>query len=320
MEKLKTLSTNRLAVFVGGAVLALLVAWPFVGNAQDKPDKAKDPDPHAQHKDKPTSGDQTLASQLAELRAKVTKLEAALEKSQPAGMTGMADKPSGMAMGGKSGTKPSMAGMGDDGGEMGAMGANKKPSGGMGMMDMDKMGMGAMGGEKADMGMMDMDMMEMMGMMGMAPKSAGGMGGMKSMGKMQMKAALPSFPGASHIYHVGATDFFLNHPEHITLTSKQKGDLGRLKEKAVLAKTSAQRKIDEGEQELWILTSADEPDAAKIEAKIREIEVMRGDQRMALIRTVGAAAKLLTDEQRQTLLGTGVDKTDKPDPHAGHKP
>lgn len=234
----------------------------------------------------------SLAKQIAELRDKVTRLEYALQKGQPVG----------------SGT--SMQGMDS---MSGTTGGSMK-------------GMDAMGSNKGGMGMMDMDMMEMMGMMGMAPKSAGGMSGMKSMGAMQMKAALPSFPGASHIYHIGASDFFLNHPEHIDLTSKQRGDLARIKEKAILAKASAQRKIDEAEQELWILTSADGPDAAKIESKIREIEVLRGDQRMALIRAVGDAAKLLTDEQRQALLGTGTDKTDKvdkaakPDPHADHKP
>ena len=326
MQKFKILSTSRLAVFLGGAVLAIGVAWPLMGTAQDKTDKAKDPDTHAKHKDKQPPGDQSLAGQIAELRSKVARLEAALEKSQSSGMKGMAGKSSG-----------GMGYMGGKGG-MSGMGSNKKPGGGMGMDDMDEMkgmaakgggkagmggmgmmGMGAMGADKGGMGMMDMDMMEMMGMMGMAPKSAGGMGGMKSMGSMQMQAALPSFPGASHIYHVGATDFFLNHPEHIDLTAKQKGGLGRLKEKAVLAKTSAQRKIDEAEQDLWILTAAEEPDAAKIEAKIQEIEKMRGAQRMALIRVVGEAAKLLTDEQRQALLGTGTDKTDKPDPHAAHK-
>lgn len=307
MEKFKTLATSRLVVFIGGVVLSLGLIWPLMGTAQDK--KAKDPDPHAQHKDKQSPGDQNLASQLADLRAKVTRLEAALAKSQPGKSSGMA------GMGGAGG----MGKMEDDK-MMGGMGGKKKGMGGMGMMEDDKMmgGMGAMGGGKAGMGgMEDMDMMEMMGMMGMAPKSAGGMGGMKSMGKMQMQAALPSFPGASHLYHVGATDFFLNHPEHIILTPKQKRDLGGLKEKAVLAKTSAQRKIDEAEQELWTLTSAEEPDAAKIEAKIQEIEKSRGAQRMALIRAVGGAAKLLTDEQRQALLGTGADK---PDPLAGSKP
>jgi len=310
MEKFKTVATSRLAVFIGGAVLALLVTLPFVSSAQDKTDKTKDPDPHVLHKDKLPPGDKNLASQIAELHAKVAKLEAALAKSQPSvpGMGSMADKKPAMGMGM----------MGDD--MMAGMGG-KKMGMGMGMMDMDEMkGMGAMGGDKAGMGMMDMDMMEMMGMMGMAPKTGGGMAGMKSMSKMQMKAALPSFPGASHIYHVGATDFFLNHPEHIDLTSKQKGDLGRLKEKAVLSKTSAQRKIDEAEQELWIMTSADEPAAAKIEGKIQEIEKLRGDQRMAFIRAVGDAAKLLTDEQRHALLGTGTDKTAKPNPHAGKTP
>lgn len=312
MEKFKTLATSRLAVFFGGVVLALAVAWPLMGSAQDKSDKAKDAGSHAQPKDKQSPGDQNLASQIGELHAKVAKLEAALAKGKMSGMGGAG----GM-------------GMMEDDKMMGSMGGKKKAMGKAGMgggmedMDMDEMkSMGAMGGGKAGMGgkggmgMEDMDMMEMMGMMGMAPKTAGGM---KSMGKMQMQAALPSFPGASHIYHIGATDFFLNHPEHIDLTAKQKGDLGRLKEKAVLAKTSAQRKIDEAEQELWTLTGADEPDAAKVEAKIQEIEKLRGDQRMALIRAVGAAAKLLTDEQRQALLGTGAEKTAKPDPHAGHK-
>ncbi|MBX9678405.1 MAG: periplasmic heavy metal sensor [Gemmataceae bacterium] len=304
MEKFKSLATSRLAIFFGGAALTLLMAWPFVGSAQDKTDKAKDPDPHAKHKDAQPSGDKNLTSQIAELHAKMAKLEAALAKSQG-------------AMGSMGGKKPAMAMMDDDMmmGNMGGMGAKKKAMGGMGMMDDDMM----MGDAKGGMGMMDMDMMEMMGMMGMAPKSAGGMAGMKNMGKMQMKSALPSFPGASHLYHIGASDFFLNHPKHIDLTTKQKGALSRLKEKALLAKTSAQRKIDEAEQELWTLTAADEPDATKIEAKIQETEKLRSDQRMALIRAVGDAAKLLTEEQRGALLGTGADKTANPDPKTGHK-
>ena len=395
MQKFKTLARTRLAVFIAGAVLALLVTLPFVGSAKDKSDKLKDPDSHAQHKDKQTSGDQNLADQITELHAKVAKMEAILKQGETGTPSGTPDKGGLVSKQDKTGgdqpgsrasakfqncvqchqTRPSgplpvshleavakkdvgakqdgMAAMGDkktsevgkDGMGMGMMGAkgmgimggkgmgkmegkgmemgdNKMPVGGKGMKDMDaKKGMNAMGGDKAEMsGMEGMDKMEMMGVMGMAPKSAGGMAGMKSMGKMQVQAALPGFPGASHIYHIGATDYFLNHPEHIDLTAKQQGDLGRVKEKAVLAKTSAQRKIDEAEQELWTLTSADQPDAAKIEYKIREIEKLRGDQRMALIRAVGGAAKLLTDEQRQALLGTGADKTAKPDPHAAHKP
>jgi Spy/CpxP family protein refolding chaperone len=54
---------------------------------------------------------------------------------------------------------------------------------------------------------------------------------------------------------------------------------------------------------LWELTAADQPDAAKIEAKVREVEKLRGDQRLAFIRAVGEAAQVLTDEQRKVLLG-----------------
>lgn len=315
------LAFSRNRVFFAVAAVTLLIgAIVFSSSEPARAQPATDP-AHAVHPAAATDA-AALAKQISELRDKLARVEAALPKGQSAGaggagMKGMGStsaKAGGSMKGMGGGASGQMAMMDMD--MMDGMGA-KKPA--MGMMDDDMMG--GMSG-----GMEDMDMMEMMGMMGMAPKSAGGMGGMKSMGKMQMKAALPSFPGASHIYHVGATDFFLNHPEHISLTPKQKVDLGRLKEKAVLAKTSAQRKIDEAEQELWTLTSADEPDAPKIEAKIREIEVLRGDQRMAFIRAVGDAAKLLTDEQRQALLGTGTDKADKaakpakPDPHAGHKP
>ena len=59
----------------------------------------------------------------------------------------------------------------------------------------------------------------------------------------------------------------------------------------------------QAEQELWQLTAADQPDAAKVEAKIREIEKLRGDERLNFIRAVGEAARLLTPEQTKQLLG-----------------
>ncbi|MCI0456025.1 MAG: hypothetical protein L0Z62_03475 [Gemmataceae bacterium] len=299
MINLKPLAAARLALLIVVGVTALALAWPLTGVAQEKSDPAKDHAKHAQPKEKPADATKDLAKQLADLRAKVAKLEAALDKSHQGkssgmpGMGGMMGKD--MMMGGK---KKGMSGMGGMGG----------------MMDMDMM-MGGMGGKKMGMDMMDMDSMEMMGMMGMGSMSQGGMKGMKGMGKMQMTSALPGFPGASHIYHIGATDFFLDHPEHITLTTKQKTALGSAKQKALLGKATAQRKIEEAEQELWELTGSDEPDAAKIETKVRAIEKLRGDQRLAFIRSVGEAAKLLTDEQRQVLLGTVQPKADKAHVH-----
>ena len=168
-----------------------------------------------------------------------------------------------------------------------------------------------------------MDMMEMMGKMDgmeadkpMAPSMAmppsmpsGAMnapmpGPAKRMQNMPPRSRLPGFPGASHLYHVGATGFFLDHPEHITLSTEQQTALNRIKEKALLERSSSERRIDDAEQEIWTLTAADSPDAGKIEARIRSTEKLRGDQRMAFIGAVGEAAKVLMPDQRSALLGT----------------
>ncbi len=214
----------------------------------------------------------------------------------------------------------SMSSMGDKQkmgtGMMGEKDKDMKGMEGMDMKDKEMKGMKGTDMKDKGMAMMDMDKQEMVGMMGMGGMGQKGPG----MGKMQMATALPGFPGASHIYHIGASGFFLDHPDHIKLTTKQLATLNGLKEKALLEKSSSQRKIDEAEQELWTLTASDKPDATKIDAKVRDIEKLRGDQRLPFIRSVGEAAQVLTDEQRQALLGNAADKSDKPDPHAGHKP
>ncbi|MGD9691366.1 MAG: Spy/CpxP family protein refolding chaperone [Phycisphaerales bacterium] len=170
---------------------------------------------------------------------------------------------------------------------------------GMGMMDMDEMmeGMGGSsggmsgGGMSGMMGMMDQ-------MMGMGMSRMGG--GMNTGG---MASALPGFPGASHIYHLGATGFFLDHGSHITLTVDQQKQLGEIKEQSLLNQATLQRRIDQAEQELWDLTGADAPDAAKVDVKAHEIEQLKSEQRIAFIRDVGNAASVLTDEQRKQLTG-----------------
>jgi hypothetical protein len=278
---------------MGSAALGFLVGWPLFASGQDKKDAHVD---HSKHIGAEPSKD--VAAQIADLRAKLAQLEATLSKMSPGKM------PSG-GMGGMKSGGPGMGMM-----DMDSMGG-KKGSAGMGMMDMMTGGMARQGGmnmAQVGQGMSDMDMMGMMGM--------GSMGGPKGM-KMKMTAALPGFPGASHIYHIGATGFFLDHPEHITLTTAQQTKLNQLQQKSMTDKASAQRKIEDAEQELWELTAADEPDVTKIEAKIQAIEKLRGDQRLAFIRSVGDAAKVLTDEQRKTLLGA-VEPRPAKDPHAGH--
>ncbi len=215
-----------------------------------------------------------------------------------------------MKMGGMMGMMDKMMGMMD---KMMPMGGGAMPAaapmpagGGMGMMDMDMMKMGGGGAMPAaapaapmsggGMGMMTMDKMEMAGMMGM-----GGMGG-AAPGAMP-QSALPGFPGASHLYHLGATGFFLDHTQHIALTTEQQAGLNKAKEQALLAKSTADRAKEQAEQELWMLTAADQPDAMKIEAKLAEISKLTANERFAFIRAVGEASKLLTDPQRQSLTG-----------------
>ena len=147
-------------------------------------------------------------------------------------------------------------------------------------------------------GMMGM-MNQMMGM-GTMPAASPGM----AMSPTAIpKSALPGFPSVSHLYHIGSTGFFLEHAQHINLTAEQQTALNKMKEDALAAKTNSDHQIEQAEQELGILTSSDQPDAAKIETKVREIEKLRVDERISFIRAVGEAAKLLTDDQRKILTG-----------------
>lgn len=179
--------------------------------------------------------------------------------------------------------------------DMGGM--NMQGMGGMGKQDVGGMNMQGMGGMgKQDVGGMNMQGMGMMKMMGM-----GMMGQMTQKGLAQ--SSLPGYPGLSHLYHIGATDLFLDHEDHIQLSSEQKAQLYKTKEKTFLDYASFDRKIEQAEQDLWTLTGSDKPDSQKIEAKIREIEKLRGDKRMAFIRTVGQSTQVLTNVQRRLLVG-----------------
>ena len=140
------------------------------------------------------------------------------------------------------------------------------------------------------------DKMEMAGMMGMGSDGS----------TRQPRCPLPrrpALPAHRVLYHCGATGFFLDHQQYITLTVEQQVALNKIKDQALLAKSAADRAIEQAEQELAVLTAADQPDIAKVEAKVRDIAKLSGDQRMAFIRAVGEAAKLLTADQRKSLTG-----------------
>ena len=260
----------------------------------------------------PVGGDEALKQQIAEPQAKTRQLEAAHSAKAPAttpspGMPAinMTATPSPAA---------SMPGMPAGGaGASGAMGM-----GDMGGMPMSPPASPAMPG--GGMGGMMTGMMGMMNqMMGMGPMPAASPG-MAIAPPAIPQSALPGFPGVSHLYHIGSTGFFLEHAQHIGLSSDQQAALTKLKEQALAAKTGTDRQIEQAEQEMATLTSVDQPDAAKIEAKVREIEKLHTDERLSFIRAVGDAAKLLTEDQRKTLTGAMPAAAPSPSASMGSMP
>ncbi|MGE0525783.1 MAG: hypothetical protein AB7G93_04750 [Bdellovibrionales bacterium] len=146
------------------------------------------------------------------------------------------------------------------------------------------------------------------GMMGMMDQMMGQMGSSSQM-KAQPSSELPGFPGASHIYHIGATGFFVDHAELAGLSMEQLKRLNQIKEKSMLSQSSFDRKIKDAEESLWTLTASDRPEIKSIEAKVREIESLKSERRISFIRDVGEAAGILTSEQRSILLGDSAPNT-----------
>lgn len=122
-------------------------------------------------------------------------------------------------------------------------------------------------------------------------------------------APLPGFPGVPGVYQRGAADFFLATP---TLSAEQVGRLEQFRQRAAAERATAAQAVEEAERQIYTLTAADRPDAAAIEAAVRRVERLRGDQRLAFIRLVGEAAQVLTDDQRRPVAAV------TPAEHAAH--
>jgi len=165
-------------------------------------------------------------------------------------------------------------------------------------MDSGEMGMGGMGATQPSRGMG--------GTMGRRPAGHGMM-----MRGMPTPSALPVFPGAVNIHHIGETGFFLDQAQRIVLSSEQQTMLNDMKQRALHQDATCQRQIDGAEEQLWVLTSSDRPDIIRIETKIPEVERLRSDRRLVFIRAVGEAGGVLTEDQHQTLT-TGVSPSAMP--------
>jgi hypothetical protein len=70
--------------------------------------------------------------------------------------------------------------------------------------------------------------------------------------------------------------------------------------------------VTRGEADLWALTGAAAPDAVAIASKLDEIGRLRSAQRLAYIRNVGEAARLLTDAQRRQLVRAAAPRKAAP--------
>jgi Spy/CpxP family protein refolding chaperone len=137
--------------------------------------------------------------------------------------------------------------------------------------------------------------------------------GMNAMGRVKdLTSSGKSTEVVPRLFHAGAKDFFLDHTQHITLSAEQKKKLNQIKEQALLDKASANRKVQEAEQQLWKSTASDQPDPAEIEIKVRQVEKLRADQRIGFIRAVDQAVKVLTAEQHQAALGGSEVSTHSP--------
>ena len=324
--------------------LAGVLSVPSSGSAQTSADAPHAHSQTAGQTGAAATQDQELQKQIAELRAQVAKLQAALDqqqKSMPQTPTAGAPAtplqapgrrmmgampPGGMRMGEMDGMGPGGMGAGQTGAMSGgAMGMMDMHKGEMGMppdglkmpegMMMGEMGMGSMSGGSGTPSSGGMSMggaavggasAGASGVSGM-PMGGGGANaaspGARASGAPRSVSSLPGMPGASHVYHIGSTGFFLDQTQ-LNLTTQQQTALNKIKERALLERGNAERRIEQAEQELWALTGADQPDAARIQVKLQEIEQLRTSQRIGFIRAVGEASKQLTSEQQNALLGT----------------
>lgn len=117
--------------------------------------------------------------------------------------------------------------------------------------------------------------------------------------------------GPPALLHLGAKNFFLDQPQKLTLSAEQAKRIGEIKERTAMDMMASDKKIQEAEQQIWKLTSSDRPAPDEIEGRVREVEKLRADQRIAFIRSVSEAANLLTAEQKEVLTReTGPTKPD----------
>ena len=242
---------------------------------------------------------QDTSAQIKRLQQQIVQLQAALKLSK--GKKGT-PQPDSMDSG-----KPAM-GMEDGGGEMEGMSAGAaKPAmqdkmGGMDCMSKMSSPAGSMKGDTAapvpPPGCCSMSMAMPMAKSGMADDRMGIMPGVAATTMKAKMMATQKMAESPHLLHIGAKDFFLDHQKHIALTPDQKAQLETIKRESGNQKSTYEGQIGTAQEQLWQLTSADQPNSTDIDGKVQEVAQLRAAEQVAFIHSVSAALEVLTPEQR----------------------
>lgn len=99
--------------------------------------------------------------------------------------------------------------------------------------------------------------------------------------------------------------FMLEHRNALELSAEQVEALEKLRSRFERAAIRREAEIKVARMELDELLDVDTVDLEKAEEKVRQVEQLRGDEKLSRIRTVEAAKAVLRPEQREKLAALG---------------
>ena len=158
-------------------------------------------------------------------------------------------------------------------------------------MQKDKMMMGKCKGMMCKMGMKNMSMM------GQPPKD-------QATGTTNTETSLPGYVNVPHLYHIGESEFFLDHSAHLGLTQNQIDQLKAIQSQWQSQQNTIISERDSHEQRLWEFTAMGKPDYKAIQETVMAIESINSKLRLIFIKQVGKAVTVLTAQQVSKLTDT----------------
>ncbi len=158
-------------------------------------------------------------------------------------------------------------------------------------MQKDKMMMGKCKGMMCKMGMKNMSMM------GQPPKD-------QAPGTTNTETSLPGYVNVPHLYHIGESEFFLDHSAHLGLTQNQIDQLKDIESQWQSQKNTIITERDSHEQRLWEFTAMGKPDYKVIQETVMAIESINSKLRLTFIKQIGQAVTVLTVQQVSKLTDT----------------